>query len=63
MQVSSCRHRAAGLRAVTSYVRFTGEAACTGGVMRPYLSALTLSTIIWIFFPFGPRGGAATQRV
>lgn len=45
------------------FVGLREEAARTGGAVRPDLSALTLSTIIWIFFPFGPREGAATQRV
>lgn len=54
---------AAVIHAATSYMCFIEEAACTGGVMRRYLSALTLSMIIWIFFPFGPRERAATQRV
>ena len=46
-----------------TFVGLSEEAARTGGAVRPDLSALTLSTIIWIFFPFGPREGAATQRV
>lgn len=45
------------------FMCFAEEAARSGGVLRPYLSAPTLSVIMWIFFPFGPRAGAATQSV